>query len=177
MVCFPLGYTTIGQGIGSTRVLSLVKSIMGEEIKPSLIAMNPEYEEYIDLFTISFIKRCRASFKDKCIRVGRDPLRKLQPDERVLGSIKMALAANVSYEKLLFGAACAIMYSVKQINPKDEEAEFVRQLFLKNNSAADVLTYTGEFKGIKCKGLDPQRDAEIIDGIEKAYEKLTHEIT
>lgn len=171
-----LNYSSVGQGIGDRRVLRLIKDIMRKEIRPALISKNPEYGEYIDGFIDSFLKRCRVSFKDSCLRVGRDPLRKLQPSERVLGAIKMAKEEGIVASGLEFGAACGIMYSIKNKNPKDEEAAFIRQLYNKDKSIADILCFNGIFRGVKYKGLDIEKDKVLIENIQKAYNKLEDEL-
>lgn len=147
----------------------LAHDIMMREIKPSLLAENPDYGLYINTFISSFIKRCRNSFSDKCSRVGRDVLRKLQNDERIIGAIKMARRYGIATDGLEFGAACAVLSCVLAEKP---DAEAVKALYAANQSVADVLAYDGEYNKGRYQGLDRERDQELIARIELKFEAL-----
>ncbi len=167
-----LGYKTIGQGMGDKKVSLLVKNIIEKEIRPSLIRDTPELSQYIDDFISNFIKRCRNSFKDKCIRVGRDPMRKLQEGERIFGTITLAQKFHISTPMIEFGAACAILYSVLLINPRDKECRKIKDIYDKNNSVEDVLTYQGEYNGAIYHGLNLKKDKDLIRRIKIQFNNL-----
>lgn len=167
-----LGYDTIGKGMGDERVVKLATDIMKHEIRPALIAENKEYKKYINTFIESFIERCRYSFKDKCIRVGRDPLRKLQRGERVLGAIELAVKYNLPTEKLEFGVACAILYSLMNFDKNDAEAAKIRELYHRKRSIADVLCYDGPYNNSVYRGLDKEADRELIERIALQFHQL-----
>ena len=171
-----LGYKTIGQGMGDSRVSKLAENIMKNEIKPALLIENPNSKQYINSITSNFLKRCRASFKDKCSRVGRDPLRKLQYGERIMGTIQLAQKHGLNTRGLEFGVACAIMYSVLSINENDAECLKVKQLYEKNNSIVDVITYNGEYNKSKYAGLDINKDNELILRIQESFNNLKKEL-
>lgn len=171
-----LGYRTIGQGMGDLRVSKLAENIIINEIKPSLLCEYPNSKKYIDLIALNFFKRYRASFQDECLRVGRDPLRKLRNGERIMGAINLAQKYGLKTSGLEFGAACAIVYSVKSLNKKDREAQKIKQLYEMRNSVADVLTYNDEYYKLKYSGLDPKSDAELINRIEVHFDHLKEEL-
>ena len=171
-----LGYKSIGQGMGDSRVSQLAESIIINEIKPALLSENPDQKQYINSITRNFFKRCRASFQDDVLRVGRDPLRKLQQDERIMGSIHLAQKYGLPTSGLEFGAACAIMYSVRSQSGNDKEAKIIRELYQKNNRVEDVLTYKGEYNKSKYVGLDPEADAPLISRIAAGFENLQKEL-
>ena len=171
-----LGYKTIGQGMGDLRVSRLAENIIKNEIKPALLIESPTSKQYINSITLDFLKRCRASFKDACSRVGRDPLRKLQWGERIMGTIQIAQKYGLSTKGLEFGAACAIMYSVSSINQHDLEALKIKQLYAKNGSVTDVLTYNGESNKSKYSGLDIDKDKELIERIQESFNDLKKEL-
>jgi HAD superfamily hydrolase (TIGR01509 family) len=167
-----LGYKSIGQGMGDERVLAIVKAIMKKEIMPSLIKESPEFAKYINEFISSFIKRCRVSFKDKCIRVGRDPLRKLQKGERIFGTIELAEKYGIKTPMLEFGVACAIYYAISDVNPNDKDCRVIKALYEKNKSIKEVLVYSGDYNGTKYKGLEEEKDAMLISRIEAAFDTI-----
>ena len=171
-----LGYKTIGQGMGDRRVSKLAEHIIKNEIKPALLMENPSMRYYINSTALDFLKRCRASFQDECSRVGRDPLRKLQYGERIMGTIQLAQKHDVSTIGLEFGAACAIMYSLKSANSGDLEAQKIRQLYETHCSVKDVVAYSGEYHRSKYHGLDINRDAELIRRIQENFDDLQKEL-
>jgi HAD superfamily hydrolase (TIGR01509 family) len=167
-----LGYSSIGQGMGDSRVSKLAENIIKNEIKPALLIENPTCKLYINSIALNFLSRCRASFKDKCSRVGRDPLRKLQRGERIIGTIHLAQKHRLKTTGLEFGAACAIMYSVLLIDETDLEAAKIKQIYEKNNSVVDVVTYNGDYHKSVYAGLDVITDHELIKGIEQGFNSL-----
>jgi haloacid dehalogenase superfamily, subfamily IA, variant 3 with third motif having DD or ED len=167
-----LGYRTIGQGMGDRRVSKLAESIINSEIRPALLQENPGSKQYINSITSDFLIRCRASFKDDCVRVGRDPLRKLQSGERIMGTIQLAQKHGLCTKGLEFGAACAILYSVRLIDPTDEESQMIKQLYEKNRSVVDVLAYDGKYNKLKYAGLNIVQDAALMAKIQAAFDEL-----
>lgn len=167
-----LGYKTIGQGIGDRRVYILAKRIMENEIKPFLVNETPELKNYISGFIENFIKRCRSSFRDSCHRVGRDPLRKLQKNERVLGNIKAAQSLGLNTQNLELGVACAILYSLTTALQKDKEAMKIKEIYQRRGKIKDILCYDGEYESAFYEGLDEEIDFELISRIEQKFEKL-----
>jgi HAD superfamily hydrolase (TIGR01509 family) len=171
-----LGYKTIGQGMGDARVSRLAENIIRNEIKPALLVENPNSKQYINSIASSFLKRCRASFKDYCSRVGRDPMRKLQHGERILGTIELAQKHGINTRGLEFGAACAIMYSILSVNGNDAESLEIKRLYEKNNSVVDVLTYQGEYNKSTYAGLDMDMDRELFLRIQESFDNLKKEL-
>lgn len=167
-----LGYSTIGQGIGDPRVLKLAKTVMENEIKPALLKEDPQLSGvHIKNFISSFIKRCRVSFKDPCIRVGRDPLRKLHRDERIISTIIIAHKHGIPTTSLEFGAAAGIIYAILLVDPNDKECQIIKKVYDKNKSVRDVLTYTGEYNG-KPYCLLNENDLELIKRIENHFVEI-----
>jgi mannitol-1-phosphate/altronate dehydrogenase len=171
-----LVYKTIGQGMGDSRVSNLAENIIKNEIRPALLIENPNSKQYINSITLNFLKRCRASFKDQCSRVGRDPMRKLQCGERIMGTIHLAQKHGLDTSGLEFGAACAIMYSILSINENDVEALKIKQLYEKRHSIGDVITYSGEYNKSKYVGLDINKDKELIERIQESFNNLKKEL-
>ncbi len=171
-----LGYETIGQGMGDERVKRLAVSIMKQELRPVFLEQNPDMKTYINSFIANFIVRCRVSFKDKCSRVGRDPLRKLQKGERVLGAVEMASDHQLATDSLEFGIACGLLYSLYKASPKDKEAMMIRSLYGKSKSITDVLTYSGPYNNSRYKGLHKDSDHQLLERISLQFDKLKEKL-
>jgi HAD superfamily hydrolase (TIGR01509 family) len=172
-----LGYKTIGQGMGDPKVAKLAESIIKNEIKPALLIENPNFKQYINSITSDFLKRCRASFKDDCIRVGRDPLRKLQRGERIIGTLHLAQKCGLKTKGLEFGVACAIMYSLLSIDEHDAECLKIRRLYQETGSVAAVLTYSDECHKSAYAGLDLEKNKELIARVQESFNNLEKELT
>lgn len=149
-----LGYQAIGQGMGDERVVTLAKRLINQEIKPAILRENPALSDYLSAsFVNGFIKRCKASFKDPCHRIGRDPMRKLQRRERILGSIDLANKHGFATPMLEFGTALGILYAVRLVRPEDKECQLIKRLYEGGQSVEAVLTYTGDYNGRPNAGL------------------------
>ena len=167
-----LGYKTIGQGMGDERILDFVTKLMEEEIKPALLEKNPDYEDYINGFTKNFVKRCRFSFKDPVDRVGRDPIRKLQHNERILGTMSMVRSMKSSSPLLEFGTALGFYYGISLKNPEDKESAALRRLYNQLGNIEEVLTYNGMVEGKPCKFLDKEKDYDTVLRISHYFHEL-----
>jgi HAD superfamily hydrolase (TIGR01509 family) len=172
-----LGYKTIGQGMGDERILDFVNTLMEEEIKPALLEKSPDYEDYINGFTKNFIKRCRFSFKDPVDRVGRDPIRKLQHNERVLGTMSMVHSMKNISPLLEFGTALGFYYGISLKNPEDKESLKLRRLYDQLGNIEAVLTYSGTLDGKPCRFLDKEKDHDTALRISRYFNELARKST
>lgn len=170
-----LGYNSIGQGMGDPKIQDFVNRLMEEEIKPTLIKRSPEYEDYIIGFTKNFMKRCRFSFKDPVDRVGRDPIRKLQYNERVLGTMSMVNSYGTKTPLIEFGAALGFFYGISLKNPDDHESIQLRDLYDRLGSIEALLTYNGTIDGKTCRFLDKENAREAVRRISRYFKELTLE--
>jgi len=167
-----LGYRTVGQGMGDKRVAALMTRLIKEEIEPAMRHDMPQAAGHIGPFVQTLIARCRASFKDPCVRVGRDPLRKLQRRERVFGNIDLARRHGLPTDALEFGAALGVLYALRTPATGDRECQLIRELYGASGSIEAVLTYAGPYNGRPYPGLDAHTDAALIARIGARFERL-----
>lgn len=167
-----LGYRTVAQGMGDERVAVLVRRLAYDEIRPALEQAFPDFTEHADAFMGTFLQRCRSSFKDTCTRVGRDPLRKLQRDERVMGSILLAQRLGMATPMLEYGVALGILYALRAAPESDKEAQRIKAVYRQNQSVRDVLCWRGNYAGAPYQGLDAHADAALIGRIAGHFKKL-----
>ncbi|MGB5957103.1 bifunctional mannitol-1-phosphate dehydrogenase/phosphatase [Pseudomonas sp.] len=165
-----LGHAWVGQGMGDARVSALAERLIRQEVAPALEAEYPQMAEVISRFADAFLERCKTSFKDPCARVGRDPLRKLQRNERILSSIDLARKHGIETPALTFGAALAIHHALRCKDEKNLEAQAIRQVYLDHDDSVEaVLTHGGTCYGKRFPGLDPISDAQLISAIANAF--------
>jgi len=94
---------------------------------------------------------------DPIARVGRDPVRKLGPDDRLIGAMGLCCSHGVAPDAVATAAAAAILYD----NPGDEAAMQVQAL-LREGGVAAVLR--------EICGLSPDSTAYIM--IQRAFQAL-----
>jgi mannitol-1-phosphate/altronate dehydrogenase len=168
-----LGYPTIGRGMGDARVVALVRQLIEKEIQPALLRESPELEGVMTTLMRLFVERCHASFKDPCKRVGRDPLRKLQRRERILGSIALARKHGIATPALEFAIALAIRFAQSEAAAQDAECERIRAILDANDQRVEaVLTYRGGYNGHPYQSLDPVADAGLIASVSGHFAML-----
>lgn len=167
-----LGYSWVGQGMGDPRVAALAERLIRQEVAPALLADNDEMNDAVAAFAQTFLERCKTSFKDPCARVARDPLRKLQRNERILSSIDLASKHDIETPALEYGAALAIHYALRANGSQGSECQAIKQLYEESESVEAVLTHTGSYNGKPYLGMDPVADAVLIKTVSQHFEQL-----
>ncbi len=102
-------YEFIWQATYDSKVRYFVRSAMIE----SAIALEKKYDQdlsmivtYIDNLLMRFANKATG---DTCQRVGRDPVRKLKADDRLLGAYKLCIDEKVSCLHLTLGVAAGLL--------------------------------------------------------------------
>ncbi len=97
------------------------------------------------------IRYSNPLLRDTITRVGRDPIRKLGPDDRLIGSIRLCLEQGVYPKRIAAVTAAALCYD----SPTDEEARQLQRLI----GESGVERVLEELTGI---GADSQIAEEIL---------------
>ncbi len=156
-----LGYlhhkSTIDQTLEDEAIVKQVHATLGETgaylIKQ--YGLDPEeHEKYIE----KIINRFKNAYlNDGVTRVGRSPLRKLGPDDRLVRPATEAQKAGLSYTNLAKAIASALLFD----DQADEEAVKL-QAMIKEHGIRQVLK--------DVSGLDA--DSEITNEVVKYYEEM-----
>lgn len=136
------GYTYIWEAIKDPEILEKVKGALREAgravVKKHKLSPQEEEEHEEDL-----LKRfSNQALGDTVFRVGRDPLRKLGSEERLVGGAKLALGWRVVPEEISLGIAACILYDY----PEDKQAR--KLSLLRREKGIDFILQ-------KVCGLDP----------------------
>jgi mannitol-1-phosphate 5-dehydrogenase len=117
----------------------------------SLDSLTTHIDDLLDRFSNKFLG-------DTIFRIGCDLHRKLSPDDRIVGAIRMAQRLNMPYDEFLKILVCACHFRAADENGKmlDRDIEFVR---LYEKGIRNVL--------IKVCGFDEEYDKEMITLAEK----------
>lgn len=149
-------YTTIQEAAADKRILKFAKDYLNE-VKRYFISEYDMDENDLDEFIKKTIERqSDKNSKDLIIRVGKDPIRKLGHEERIIGPLVGLEKYKLPNEHSKKLAAVAYMY----VNEGDMEAEEIQRLIsqegfkpslkkisnIDNNLADQIYEYYKNFK-------------------------------
>lgn len=136
---FLKGYSTVDEALGDKRIEEIVRGAMLESGAAlcKKHGFDPkEHEKYIDKIQSRFHN---PYIHDDVVRVGREPMRKLAPDDRLIGPVKMAEEYGLKYDNLIKGIAAALRYE----NSDDSQSEDLKALIKEKGLAKAVAEVTG----------------------------------
>jgi mannitol-1-phosphate 5-dehydrogenase len=151
------GYQYIYQAVADPKVRDAVNRVLGETGKALIEKWGftpEEHQAHIDDLLRRF---ANVSLGDTVARVGRDPVRKLGPNDRIIGGAKLAISYGIEPKNICLAAAAALLYD----NTEDEAAMKVQSI-IREKGVRGVL------EGI-C-GLEPGCD--LAAAIQSQYDKL-----
>ena len=107
-----MNHSTIGVAMGDTQVRDFVEKLI-LEVKGGLAEQIPVCRSELERLAQSFLSSCDFAYKDPCERVARDPLRKLQAQERVFSSLIYNIEHQLPFDTLLKGAVLGYVYAIQ----------------------------------------------------------------
>ena len=133
------GLGTIGESIADPAVFPVVKAVMqqsGEGLVRKFGFDHDAHFAYIE----KILKRFSNPYlKDDVDRVGREPLRKLAPNDRLILPMLTARGFGLPYDKLLLAIGAALHFD----NPADPQSVEMLAAIAAEGVAATVGKYTG----------------------------------
>jgi len=148
------GHKTIAESIADDQILPVVRGAMTESGEVLIRRYNLDrvaHTAYIE----KILERFRNPWlHDDVQRVGRQPLRKLGADDRLIKPLRGAIEYGTSYRNLVVGIAAALYFR----NDEDDQAEKLQGLL----ASLDVKSAIPEITSLD--------DKEILAAIESAYE-------
>jgi mannitol-1-phosphate 5-dehydrogenase len=132
-------YEYVDQAYMSKKINTDVRKAM----EASALALAKEYDvDYSDeLLVVNDIERriCNDRIRDTVVRIAADPVRKLAPDDRLTGTLKLTLKHNTGHEALLKGIAAAFRFDA----PGDVSANVIQAFIAKNGVKSAITRFTG----------------------------------
>jgi len=125
----------VWEAVEDAEVRSLVQRALDESLGALLCKFSlaaGELREEADDFVTRFGNR---NLGDTIQRVARDPLRKLGPEERLIGAAQLALSMGITPEALVTGIVAALHYD----EPTDPQAQRLARM-LREEGVGSVLT-------------------------------------
>ena len=151
------GYETIEESIKDEVIYGFVKNAMIESGKGLIAKYNFDEEahyKYID----KIIDRFKNPYlKDDVARVGREPLRKLNENDRLIKPLITARGFNINTDNLLLGVGAALHYDNKEDSQSVQLQSLINEKGIKA-SLAEISKISG--------------DTDVLDKIEKYYDEV-----
>lgn len=119
-----LGYKYIADAARDPRILELLDGVYRETATALSQKHHFPFDEQWAFTRTSLAKLQDTNIVDYIERNARDPVRKLGPDDRLVGSARLCLEYGVIPESLAVAIACAIHYE----QPTDEFAVMLKQM-------------------------------------------------
>ncbi|MBZ5201647.1 mannitol-1-phosphate 5-dehydrogenase [Planomicrobium chinense] len=156
-----LGYLAGKQTIDQTLADSKIEDQVRETLKETGAYLVKEYgldeDEHLAYINKNIERFKNSYLNDGVTRVGRAPIRKLGPDDRLVRPATQAQKAGLPYTYLAKAIAAALAFD----NPEDEDAVKI-QAMIQENGPASVLN--------EISGLDA--DSDITQEVVRQYEAL-----
>lgn len=151
------GYNTVDESIKDEVIHDLVKKAMIESGQGLIAKYNFDKEEhfkYID----KIIERFKNPYlKDDVARVGREPLRKLNENDRLIKPLMTAKSFNLDIDNLLLGVGAALNYN----NEEDSQSVELQNL-ISEKGVKESLAHVANLA----------EEQEILSRIEKYYNEV-----
>ena len=151
------GYETIEESIKDEVIYGFVKNAMIESGKGLIAKYNFDEEahyKYID----KIIDRFKNPYlKDDVARVGREPLRKLNENDRLIKPLMTAKSFNLDIDNLLLGVGAALNYN----NEEDSQSVELQSL-ISEKGVKESLAHVANLA----------QEQEILSKVEKYYNEI-----
>lgn len=133
------GYATIRESANDPMIGEIVHQAMRESGEGLIRKFGFDADAHH-----AYVDRCFARYQnpyleDETVRVGREPIRKLDPADRLIKPLVTADHYGLPVDHLLFGAAAALRYDC----PEDAQSVELMEAIRKSGAAQALRTYTG----------------------------------
>ncbi len=134
------GYTYIHEAMADEAINRAVVGAMLESQR-ALHCKHGHTLHYGNLISEILASFSNAALKDTIARVGRDPVRKLQSDDRLIGPVKLAYRYSIEPAYLIQGCAAALSFSQEG----DAQAAELQKL-VKGRGAEHALDFVSQLR-------------------------------
>lgn len=133
------GYDTIEACVSDPELFSAVRTAMQQSGEGLVRKFGFDHDAHFAYIEKVLRRFSNPFLKDECDRVGREPLRKLAPDDRLILPIMNAKRFGLPYDKLLPAVGAALHFD----NPGDPESVEMLRSIANAGLAATIVKYTG----------------------------------
>lgn len=133
------GITTIGECVADPQILAVVRAAMQQSGEGLVKKFGFDHEAHFAYIEKILRRFSNPYLKDECDRVGREPLRKLAPNDRLILPMMTAKGFGLPYDKLLLAIGGALHFD----NPQDPQSVEMLESIKAEGVEATVVKYTG----------------------------------
>jgi len=134
------GYTIAQDALRDPEIQQRVVNAVMESAAALEKKYGFKHESLVKYMNSMFLKRLTTpGVSDPITRVSRDPIRKIAPNERIMGPAFQCESYGLENRYLLQGVA----YALKFKNPEDEQANELQNYIAEKGVTAAILKYTG----------------------------------
>lgn len=151
------GINTIRECVDDPQIKDIVKGAMQQSGEGLIAKYGFDHDAHYAYIEKILGRFSNPYLKDECDRVGREPLRKLAPNDRLILPLMTAKGFGLPYDKLLLSIGGALHFS----NPLDAQSVEMLEAIKTEGLEATVVKYTG------IPASDP-----LIAEITEAYKKV-----
>jgi mannitol-1-phosphate 5-dehydrogenase len=151
------GLGTIGESIADPAVFPVVKAVMQQSGEGLVRKFGFDHDAHFAYIEKILRRFSNPYLKDDVDRVGREPLRKLAPNDRLILPMLTDRGFGLPYDKILLAIGAALHFD----NPADPQSVEMLESIASEGVAATVVKYTGLDAG------DP-----VVAEIEAAYKAV-----
>lgn len=153
------GYKTVQEVLKDPQLLEQVKTAMMESAGALEKKYGFEHTTLVTYMNKMFVKRMTTpGLSDPVERVGREPIRKLAANDRIIGPALQCEAYKLANDHLLHGAAYGFHFQ----NPDDQQAVEIQTSIEQNGIKETVAKYTQQ-----------PVDSRIVAVISDNYEQIS----
>lgn len=152
------GYATIDQAIAAPEIFTVVHGAMQESGEGLIQKHGFEPQTHADYIQKIITRFKNPHLQDDVIRVGRQPLRKLSPTDRLIAPLTTARSYGISTPNLIHGIAAALHFDCAQ----DEQSMQLQQMI-----AQDGVRTT-------LQNITQITDNSLLDAIVDTYNMLAN---
>ena len=152
------GYTIVQDALRDEEIQKEVRAAVME----SASALEKKYgftreslEEYMETMMIQ--RFLTPGVRDEITRVSREPIRKISPNDRIMGPANQCEAYGLENRHLLKGVAYALKYK----DPADAQAVELQESIAENGIEETITKYTGV-----------EKDSRMFHVILEEYKKI-----
>ena len=151
------GYETIEESIKDEVIYDFVKKAMIESGKGLIAKYNFDEEAHYKYINKIIDRFKNPYLKDDVARVGREPLRKLNENDRLIKPLITARGFNINTDNLLLGVGAALHYDNKEDSQSVQLQSLINEKGIKE-SLAEISKISG--------------DTDVLDKVEKYYDEV-----
>lgn len=133
------GKSTIDETLADEKIVDQVRETLKETGAYLVKEYGLDEEEHLTYINKNIERFKNAYLNDGVTRVGRAPIRKLGPEDRLIRPATQAQKAGLPYIHLSNAIAAALLFDY----PEDEEAMEIQELIRKSGPAAALKTFSG----------------------------------